>query len=248
MRTQTVVAAFMVLVSTSIYAEDQNKLSALGNNQFSDNSGFTDNFPCNEGGSPLVIYSTSANNKVNISSKAAITPAYIAPGFNASILNIEPIQQVDETSKKYLMVQSRSPSENWISFNLERFDKQRFFVNSVQFPPVHVKNNKQADKKKFVVQSFLQVDRQSAQFLSKFPVRNYGFAQDFRQSVESNVKHLQGNFAAWSQATEWGDATKPIFGQVNYIFTSLPTEDDPNSYNGYGVWVCGNPQPNDSNE
>ncbi len=246
MRTQIAVSALMVLVSTSVYAGDEVKMSALGNNQFADNSGFTDYFPCNEQGVPLVIYSTGADNKVNISSKAPITPAYVAPGFNASVLKIEPMQQVDSTSKKYLTVRFRSPAESWISFDLERFDQRRFYVNSVQFPPVYVKNTAQAKKKKYVSQAFLQIDKNPIQPLSTFPVRNYGFAQDFRQSVESNVKHIRGNFAAWSQNTAWGDASQAVLNDINFVFTSLPTEDDPEFYDGYGVWVCGNPEPKDS--
>ena len=245
MRTQLTVLTIMVLFSSQIQADDQ-KLTALGNDQFADNAGFTDNFPCPEGGSPLVIYSTSANNKVDISSKAVITPAYVFPDFNASALHIESIQMVDKTSKKYLTVQTRSPSENWISFNLERFDKQPFYVNSVQFPPVYVKDSDQAEKKKFVTQTYIQFDKNPAKTLSKFPVRNYGFAQDFRQGVLSNVKHLSGNFTAWSQQTKWGNALKPQFGDVRFIFTSLVTEDDPDSYNGFGAWVCGSPEPNNS--
>ncbi|RYV03109.1 hypothetical protein SOPP22_05985 [Shewanella sp. OPT22] len=228
-------------VSFSTLASTQtNQLVALGNNQFTDSQGFVDTFTCPAGGEPLVIYSTAANNKTPIVSRDIMVPAYVAPNFKATALTIPQIQQTDIQSNKYLTVKTRTPSRMFIQFGLNRFDQQKFYVNSVQFPVPYLKDEQQANKKKFVSQEFVELDNKAGAQEKSLPSRDHSFEQDARLDVMANVKLLTGYFTSWSQAGQWGGASNQQFTSIPYIFSSLPSEDDPNFFNGFGVWVCGN--------
>ncbi|MBM7071149.1 hypothetical protein JQC92_03720 [Shewanella sp. 202IG2-18] len=216
-----------------------NQLTALGNNQFMDSQGFVENYTCPAGGTPLVIYSTAVNNQTPIRSKDSIPAAYVAPNFKASLLTIPEIQQTDVSSKKYLTVRTRTPADAFIQFNLTRFDQQKFFVSSVQFPVPYLKSEKQGNSKKYVTQAYVQLDNNANGQSKSLPIRDYSFDLDYRLDVMANIQQLSGYFITWSQAGKWGTASDQKFTNVPYIFSSLVSEDDPNFYNGYGAWVCG---------
>ncbi len=240
MKTSLLYLSILSCISLPVLATAQtNQLSKISNDEFTDSQGFVDTFTCPSGGTPLVIYSTAANNQQPISSADTIIPAYIAPGFKPSELNIPNVQQTDKTSRKYLTIKTRNPAELFAQFDLMRFDNQPFDVKSVQFPVPYLKNEQQAVKRKFVSQAFVQVDNQAVMPAMTLPVRDHSFDLDYRLEVQSKVKHLKGYFASWSQASQWGAAAKQKFSNVPYLFSALPSKDDPNYYNGYGVWVCG---------
>ncbi|RJY19339.1 hypothetical protein D5R81_01130 [Parashewanella spongiae] len=226
--------------NSNISTPQINTLQDIGEGLFSDNNGHTEQFICPAGGEPLVIYSTPAYNNEPISSKSTIVPIYVKPGFTASPIKISISQQSEKKSLKYLYIKSRVPADSFLDFDLTKEDDSSFWLNSVQFPVIHIDSRLAKKKQKYVSLAFVQLDNEEIGPEKEIPVRNYPFDADFRINIFRNVHKISGSFTGWDQSASWDTAWKPLYEDIPFTFTSIKSTDDPSYYNGYGLWVCGN--------
>lgn len=227
----------LILGSMFIYTTSYASLVPLGSGRFMDGN-ISINYPCSQGGEPLVIYSSSLNDRTPISSKATINPLYIKNGYSASPLEVSDVAQSDYVSPNYLMIQTPSPTTHFhsVSFSLNRTDHQDFYVSTVNLAAIYSRPEQQ-----FVSSYQVIVDKGSSlekiyQNINPYEMRSMD--QDLGVLIFHNVKTLDIAQYAWNQLGKWSSYKSSFTYPVSYYFKPQKS-DIPDLYNGFGFWVCG---------
>lgn len=226
----------------------ENLLKPVGKNNFMDNEGRVIYYPCTMGGEPLVIYS-SVNNQP-ISSKATIHPAYMKKGYQASPLLIPSFETSEDVSNQNLIIQTINPPADYLSLVLTRTDNHPFYVDTANFPVVDVISGEEGTLQKYV-SSFNVTINQAADTNRRtdLPIYNYNFVQDLGLFVYSEVTQIQARIATWNQNSDWTNGhLGSNYSNIAYRFAPLAVNDEVETYNGFGFWICGSDQKRINNE
>eukprot|EP01135_Chromosphaera_perkinsii_P005867 Nk52_evm16s369 gene=Nk52_evmTU16s369 len=228
-------AGFWVCVGSSSEETVENKASAKDENNVELGKGSSDcemtykdgkmtdchgrvfDFPCQAGGSPLVIYSHFPHSTASV-----LEPAYVADGYVASSLSIAGGSQVDAGSGK-LKVSSPNPNSASLSYTLKKENGLPFYLTSPYFPSIY----RDEDDNGYYMEN-IYINTDATTYATVVPFISYSFDWVSFFVMDQLTTSLEASLFPYKEDTDMGSST--------YITLNFASK---TGGSGNGFWVCG---------